>query len=166
MHLRLGACARAVGAAILLLTALPAWGKVEQFAVPGIGKTALLFRAASLRAGELPPRIVVRNAPHVFSSQLNLACLGIPLQPQDLLVYFPESQKCELVHDRSSAGKPGERRLAGLSERSLSWPVIAKELESRSVLVLQPEVQMPAVAGLCICPDLGPLIFIDGFEGN
>lgn len=164
MDRRLAARTRVVAAAVLMLTAPTAWSKVEQFIVPGFGETALLFRAASLRAGDLPPRIVVRNAPHVFSSRLNLACLGIPLQPQDLLIYFPESRKCELLHDRSAAGKPGGERLSGLSEGSPSWAGIVQELDAQSVVVLQPEVQAPAVAGLCICPDPGPLIFIDGFE--
>ena len=151
MFSRLAAGARAACTALLLLAAPTAWCASDGVAVRGIGEAVLAFRASSLKRGELPPSIVVRNAPQVFRTQISLACLGLPLQPQDLLLYFTESRHCQRMPAPRSVSENQDSKMAGLAELSQSQATVEAALQKQALVVLQPQVQAAPPAGLCIC---------------
>jgi hypothetical protein len=126
---------------------------------------ALVFRAADLKSGRLPSPIHLRNVPPVLSSQVTLACLGIPLQPGELVVYLAESKSCMALRDRnpaSFAGKHGPEVARGLAQERAS---LEQQLESSPLVVMQPQVEVAQAAGVCYCPGTPPEnIFSNGFE--
>jgi len=162
MLFRLAACG-----ALLLLIPATVWSKPEGIAVSGIDQSALVFRASSLKNGELPARIVTRDGAHVFASQLTLACLGRALQPQDLVVYFTQSRKCESMPGPSSAREQAGWQSAGVATLSGARAPVEEALLAQPVVVLQPQAQAPVVAGLCVCRgDAAPVVTVEAGSGQ
>jgi hypothetical protein len=155
----------AAGAALLLAVAEPALAAHDTMTSPYLDESALVFRAADLKSGQLPARIHLRNLPPVFSSQVTLACLGIPLQPDELVVYMAGSKSCMALRDRTPAafaGAHGPEVARGLAQERAS---LEQHLESSPLVVMQPQVQVAQAAALCYCPVNPPeTILSNGFE--
>lgn len=153
---RLSAPGHAACAAVLLLVAPAVFASPESVRLRGITETVLAFKAADLRKQNLPERVTVLGAPHVYGSQLNLACLGIPLQPTDVLLYFTQSKKCSVLDPRSAhrAGEGAQRE--EVEALTAARPELARMLAESQLVVLQPKLQAPVLAGLCICPTANP----------
>lgn len=117
---------------------------------------ALVFRAADLKSGQLPARIHLRKGPPVFSSQVTVACLGIPLQPDDLVVYLAESRSCTALGDRTPASFAGEHDPAAPRGLAQERAILELQLESRQLVVMQPRVEVAQPPALCYCPDNEP----------
>lgn len=153
------------GAALLVSVAGTALAAQGTMTSPYLGESALVFRAADLKSGQLPARIHLRNLPPVFSSQVTLACLGIALQPDELVVYLPESKSCMALRDRTAAlfaAEHGPEVAMGLAQERAS---LEQQLESSPLVVMQPRVAATQPAALCYCPGNPPeTVFSDGFE--
>jgi hypothetical protein len=132
---------------------------------PFLEESALVFRALDLKSGKLPARIHQRNMPPVFSSQVTLACLGVPLQPADLFIYLVESKSCMALRDwnpSSSALAHGPQVAGGLAQERAS---LEQQLESSALVVMQPQVVVAQAAAVCYCP-IKETVFSNGFEDS
>ena len=119
---------------------------------PYLEESALVFRASDLKSGQLPSRIHLRNVPPVFNSQVTLACLGIPLQPDELVIYLVESKSCKALRDRtpaSFAGAHGPEVTSGLSQERAS---LEQQLENSPLVVMLPQVKVAQTVRGCYCP--------------
>jgi hypothetical protein len=149
----------AAGAALLVAVAGTALAAQSAMTSPYLDESALVFRASDLKSGQLPARIHLRNLPPVFSSQVTLACLGLPLQADELVVYLAESKSCMTLRDRTPAsfagepGKYGPEVTRGLAQERAS---LEQQLESSPLVVMQPRVQAVQQAALCYCPGNDP----------
>jgi hypothetical protein len=124
---------------------------------PYLDESALVFRASDLKNGRLPARIHLRNLSPVFSSQVTLACLGTPLQANELVVYLAESKFCMALRDRtpaSLAGAQGPEVARGLAQERTS---LERALESSPLVVLQPQVAVAQTGPVCYCPGNPPV---------
>jgi hypothetical protein len=134
-------------------TAIAAQGPTTS---PYVDESTLVFRASDLKNGQLPPRIHLRNLPPVFRSELTLACLGVPLQADELVVYLAETKFCMALRDRTPASltrKHGPETARGLSQERAS---LEQQLESSLLVVLQPQVEVAQTASVCYCPGNNP----------
>jgi hypothetical protein len=123
---------------------------------PYLDESALVFRASDLKSGRLPARIHLRNLPPVFSSQVTLACLGVPLQADDLVVYLAESKFCLALRDRTPASMTaahGPEVERGLAQERTS---LERKLESSPLVVMQPQAAVAQTAAVCYCPGNEP----------
>ena len=117
-----------------------------------LDESALVFRASDLKSGQLPRRIHLRNMPPLLSSQVALACLGVPLQTVDLVVYLAESKSCMALRywaPASFAGAHGPQVAGRLVREQAS---LEQQLESSILVVMQPRVKVAQPAAACSCP--------------
>lgn len=125
---------------------------------PYVVESTLVFRASDLHNGQLPPRIHLRNMAPVFSSQVTLACLGIPLKADELVVYLAESRSCMALRNRTPASLArdhGPEAARGLSQERV---FLERQLESSPLVVMQPQEEVPQAAPVCYCPGNSPPI--------
>ncbi len=128
-----------------------------------LDQTALIFKVEDLKAQRLPNRIHMHNVPMIFSSQINLACLGVNARASELVAYLPESKSC-IPLTRLSASR--NRHLGPESFRGFERDRVKleKSLEESTFVVMQGQVLAEGPAGLCTCPPSTGQIFWDGFE--
>jgi len=112
-----------------------------------LDQSALVFKAEDVQNSRIPARIHVHGAPLVFGSQVSLACLGIHLRRDALVVYLPESKSC------IPFGQLDPGNIGGI-ERERS--ALVQALEESAVVVMKPQATVEGVAGLCSCPDNRP----------
>lgn len=137
---------------------LPICGHAATWSVMtrGMDEPAIVFSAADIRAGRLPARLHQRNLAPVFSQQIVLACLAIPAQPDDLLVYLPASRQCMPYDDLPKATKSPVSALASPVETTTTAFGPDEPLEQATSLILQPASAVGIAAGLCFCPVIPP----------
>ena len=156
MRVRSTAIIGAAGAALLLAGVANALAAQGAMTSPYLEETALVFIAADLKSGQLPARVHLRNLPPVFSSQVTLACLGLPLQADELVVYLAESKSCMTLRDRTRASfakEHGPELARGLAQERTR---LEQQLESSPLVVMQPQVEVVQTAALCYCPNNDP----------
>lgn len=147
---------RATCAVLLISIAGTALAGQDAMTSRFLDESALVFRAADLKSGQLPARIHLRNLPPVFSSQVTLACLGLPLQADELVVYLAESKSCMALRDRTPASfakEHGPEVARGLAQERTR---LEQQLESSLLVVMQPQVEVVQTAALCYCPNNDP----------
>jgi len=139
-----------VSTALLLLGSAPAPVFADVLASRYIDQTAVVFKMEDLKAQRLPSRVHKHNVPVIFTSQINLACLGVHAQPSELIAYLPESRTCIPLSRLSEARNvdPGPDSFGGM-ERDRAR--LEQSLEENIVVVLQAQV-LRAPANLCTCP--------------
>lgn len=149
-------------AVLLLLGAATASAFTDVVTSRFIEQSALVFKAEDVRSRRIPARIHVHGAPLVFGSQVNLACLGVHVRRDELVVFLPESQSCIPFNELSakapnSEPDPGsfrgiERERAGLEQR----------LEKSAFVVMKPQAKTEGLAGLCSCPgNIAPVVTVN-----
>ena len=139
-------------AALLILGAASAFASTDLLSSRYIEQSALVFKAEDVRSRRIPARIHVHGAPLVFGSQVNLACLGVNVRRDELIVFLPESQSCIPLNELSAIAPDGEpdpgsfrgieRERAGLEQR----------LEKSAFVVMKPQAKTEGLAGLCSWP--------------
>ena len=136
---------------IMMLVPLQAWASTYSVVSRNLGEPAIAFRVDDMRSGRLPARIHERRIPPVFSSQIVLACLGIAAQPEDILVYLPQSRRCMAFEDlpnrvRQTSAHSAQTVLSGgIATQSMAQP------EGGNTVILMPAA-FSSPAGACICP--------------
>lgn len=156
MRTRLALIARAACIALLLAVAGTALAAPGAMTSRYLQESALVFRASVLKSGQLPLRVHLRNGPPVFSSQVTVACLGVPLQPDELVVYLAESGSCKALRDRTPATfdrAHGPEAARGLAQERAALEL---QLESSQLVIMQPQLEIAQPAALCYCPGNEP----------
>jgi hypothetical protein len=121
-----------------------------------LDEPALVFRAVDLKKAQLPARVHLRNLPPVFQSQLTLACLGVPLQPDDLVIYLAESGTCTTLTERTVASPDANQGPEAAMELKKERDLLVRRLQTSSVVVMQPQPAAAQAAALCYCPGYKP----------
>ena len=134
-------------AAVALFGAVPDSALAEVVFSRYLDQSVLVFKAEDIQNRRIPARVHVHGAPLVFGSQVSLACLGVNLRRDELIVFLPESQSC------ISLGELDPGSMGGI-ERDRS--ALNKALEDSAVVVMKPQAQAQGGAGLCGCPGNRP----------
>ena len=150
----------------LLAQGLPTSAVAEKTSIY-IDETVLVYQAADILKRRLPYRTMVSNAAPVHGSQVTLACLGVLMNPDELIAFLPQSQSCIPLSNLSASNLGQELGFASVAGFEKDKPDLQQRLEKEPVIVMQPlKVSVPQ-GGDCVCPDPDPLpeqVFEDGFE--
>jgi len=138
---------RAAIVALLLFGVVPDSAFAEVVLSRNLDTPILVFKAEDIQNHRIPARVHMHGAPLVFGSQISLACLGVNLRRDELIVYLPESQSCIPFAELD----PGSIRSI---ERDR--PALLKALDESAVVVMKPQAQPEGGAGLCGCPGNRP----------
>jgi len=151
---------------VLLLVSLPVAGIAEQTS-KYVDQTVVVFRADDILKHRLPFRTVLRNGSLVHGSQVSLACLGVLMQPGDLIAFLPRSKSCIPLSFLSASALRQELGYASVSGFERDKSVFRERLKREPAIVMEPlKISIPA-GNVCVCPPPDPLpeeVFMDSFE--
>lgn len=134
-------------AALLLFGAVPDSAFAEVVLSRYLDTPVLVFKAEDIQNRRVPARVHMHGVPLVFGSQVNLACLGVNLRRDELIVYLPESQSCIPLGELDPGNIRGFER---------DRPALTRALEESTVVVMKPQARAQGGAGLCGCPGNRP----------
>jgi hypothetical protein len=147
------------------ILSLPAFATSWEVVSGDLDETAIVFTLDDIRAQRLPAVIHEGALPPVFSSQVILACIGLPFRAGDLVVYRPASRVCEPFEALPRATRQKALLLSGRSsEAGRSSPG-----EKVIPVIISPAPKSTAQALVCVCPPPGnqpPVVIVQSGNGQ
>ncbi len=141
---------------LLLLGTVPVCVAGDAMTSRYLDQPVLVFRSDDISNKRIPARIHKHRVPVVFGSQVILACLAVNPGRGELIAYLPKSQSCIPLNDMTlHAGTP-DLSLESLKGLQRDRAELQKSLKKSTVVVMQPQVNAGASAGLCSCPGNQP----------